>query len=60
VRPEDYVRKLLERELSRKNPASRPLKSFYGVLAKYGPASTAEEIAENRAEMLRDFPREAE
>ena len=33
----------------------KPKKSAYGLLAKYGPAPSAEEIDENRREMLRGF-----
>lgn len=36
----------------------RPTRSSYGVLAKHGPASSAEEIDENRAEMFRSFARD--
>jgi len=34
-----------------------PTRSLRGLLAKYGPATSGEEIDENRAEMLADFPR---
>ena len=34
-----------------------PTRSVRGLLAKYGPAPSAEEIDENRAEMLTNFPR---
>ena len=30
----------------------KPMKSLFGILAKYGPGTTAEEIDENRAEMF--------
>ena len=33
----------------------RPKKSAYGLLAKYGPAPSSEEIDDNRREMLRGF-----
>jgi hypothetical protein len=33
----------------------RPKKSGYGLLAKYGPGPSAEEIDENRREMFRGF-----
>ena len=36
----------------------KPTKSARGVLAKYGPAPSAEEIDQNRAEMLANFPRD--
>ncbi len=34
-----------------------PTRSLGGLLAKYGPAPSAEEIDRNRAEMFRNFPR---
>ena len=34
-----------------------PTRSLRGLLAKYGPAPSAEEIDENRAEMFKNFPR---
>ena len=54
VSPAGYVRELLERELEPQRPPV-PLKSCYGILAKYGPAPSAEEIDENRADMFRGF-----
>lgn len=36
-------------------PALKPLKSARGILAKYGPAPSAEEIGENRRDMFRGF-----
>ncbi len=33
----------------------KPKKSGYGLLAKYGPGPSEEEIDENRREMLRGF-----
>jgi len=33
----------------------KPRKSAYGLLEKYGPGPTDEEIAENRREMFRSF-----
>jgi hypothetical protein len=33
----------------------KPKKSAYGLLAKYGPGPSAEEIDENRREMFRGF-----
>jgi hypothetical protein len=35
----------------------QPTRSLYGLLAKYGPAPSAEAIDENRAEMFANFPR---
>jgi hypothetical protein len=42
-----------EAELPRK-----PLKSARGILAKYGPGPSAEEIDENRRDMLRWAPKD--
>jgi hypothetical protein len=33
----------------------KPKKSAFGLLAKYGPGPSAEEIDENRREMFRGF-----
>lgn len=35
----------------------KPTRSLRGLLAKYGPAPSAEEIDRNRAEMFENFPR---
>jgi len=45
-----WLRKLAEEE-----PSTRPLKTGRGMLAKYGPAPSAEEIDENRRDMFRGF-----
>jgi uncharacterized membrane protein len=37
--------------------AKEPTKSLRGLLAPYGPAPSAEEIEQNRAEMFAEFPR---
>ena len=37
--------------------ANNPTRSLRGLLAKYGPAPSAEEIDQNRAEMFANFPR---
>ncbi len=55
--PDDYLRQVLEPEVRMKWPHRGPLKSCYGAVAKYGPAPSAEEIDENRAEMFRNFAR---
>lgn len=39
---------------------SAPKKSAYGLLAKYGPGPSAEEIDENRREMFRGFAEDFE
>lgn len=57
ISPELYLRRILEHELIMTRPPARPLKSAYGVLAKYGPAPSAEEIDQNRAEMFKKFAR---
>lgn len=38
----------------------KPKKSAYGLLAKYGPGPSAEEIDENRREMFRGFAEDFE
>ena len=58
VSPAGYVRDILERELapSLEDQTSRqPFKTGYGLLAKYGPAPSAEEIDANRVDMFRHF-----
>lgn len=45
-------------KLAEESPAAaprKPLKTGRGMLAKYGPAPSAEEIDENRKDMLRGF-----
>ena len=49
---EAWIRKLADEV---EGAAHRPKKSAYGLLARYGPGPSAEEIDENRKEMLRDF-----
>ncbi len=56
--PADYVRDVLERELAfslKEEAPGPPFKTGRGLLAKYGPAPSAEEIDANRAEMFRNF-----
>jgi hypothetical protein len=51
-----YVRQVLEQALSeRPEQTHQSKKSAFGLLAKYGPGPSAEEIDENRREMLRGF-----
>jgi hypothetical protein len=38
-------------------PRKERTRSLRGLLAKYGPAPSAEEIDQNRAEMFANFPR---
>ena len=49
---QDWLQKLAVEELEQPHPA-KPFKSGYGMLAKYRPAPSAEEIDENRREMFR-------
>ena len=37
--------------------SKEPTRSLRGLLSKYGPAPSAEEIDESRAEMFANFPR---
>ncbi len=54
--PEALVREALDRFLSEAPaPPLKPKKSAYGLLAKYGPGPTEEEIDGNRREMFRGF-----
>jgi plasmid stability protein len=58
VSPAGYVREALERELApalAPRAAVVPFKTSFGILVKYGPAPTAEEIDENRKDMFRTF-----
>ena len=48
-----WIEKLAEE--SPKGSSRKPLKTGRGMLAKYGPAPSAEEIDENRREMFRGF-----
>jgi uncharacterized membrane protein len=53
------VREALERifaEAAQPAPAKEPTRSLRGLLAKYGPAPSAEEIDQDRAEMFVNFP----
>jgi hypothetical protein len=58
VSAEAFVRAVIERELEPTLPAQKsgpPFKSGYGILAKYGPAPTNEEMEENRRDMWKNF-----
>lgn len=50
---------LVEEEL-RANLAPTPFKTGRGLLAKYGPSPSAQEIEENRQEMFRNFGQDFE
>jgi len=58
VSPAGYVRVVLERDLASSLEAQSsgaPFKTGRGILAKYGPAPSAEEIDANRSDMFRNF-----
>jgi hypothetical protein len=51
-----YARRVLARALGmEEEPDGPPLKTGRDLLAKYGPAPSAEEIDANRADMFRGF-----
>jgi hypothetical protein len=57
---DDLVRQAIDKILAdapKGAPSKEPTRSLRGVLSKYGPAPSAEEIDENRAEMFANFPR---
>jgi hypothetical protein len=54
-----YARQVLEHALTeRPQQGHEPKKSAFGLLAKYGPGPSAEEIDENRREMFHGFAEE--
>jgi hypothetical protein len=56
--PERYLSKIVARALRGDESAEqlqKPKKSAYGLLAKYGPGPTGEEIDANRREMFSGF-----
>jgi hypothetical protein len=58
VSPAGYVRVVLERELAPSLQAQSPgvpFKTGRGILAKYGPVPSNDEIDANRADMFRNF-----
>jgi len=55
---EAWFQKIVDQEVGAESH-SGPLETGYGMLAKYGPGPSAEEIDENRRDMLRWAPREA-
>jgi predicted DNA-binding protein len=60
VSADDLVREAIDRilaEVPETNIKKEPTRSLRGLLAKYGPAPSAEEIDQNRAEMFANFPR---
>ena len=57
---DDLVREAIDKILAGVPDVSlpkEPTRSLRGLLAKYGPAPSAEEIDQNRAEMFANFPR---
>lgn len=55
---EELVLQAIDKFLADEAPASpkQPTRSLRGILAKYGPAPSAEDIKKNRAEMFSGFP----
>jgi len=54
------VREVIDRILTEAHEAGlkkEPTRSLRGLFAKYGPAPSAEQIDQNRAEMFENFPR---
>ena len=51
---QDWLKRLAQEDVEA-TQSNQPFKSGYGMLAKYGPAPSAEEIDENRREMFRGF-----
>jgi len=52
---EAWFKKLAAMEVPAGQQRFKPKKSAYGLLAKYGPGPSEEEIDENRREMFRGF-----
>jgi len=48
---------ILDETAEQPSLAEKPTRSLRGLLAKYGPAPSAEEIDHSRAEMFANFPR---
>ena len=61
VSPNSLVSQIVQSTLKAdvESQASKPLKTGRGMLAKYGPAPSAEEIDENRREMFRNFAKDS-
>jgi len=65
MNPASYLSTIVARALHSQHPNAtseqstgqplKPKKSAYGLLAKYGPGPTEEEIDENRREMFNGF-----
>ena len=54
----EAVDKIIAEATAEMSAKKEPTRSARGILAKYGPAPSAEEIDENRAEMFANFPRD--
>jgi hypothetical protein len=60
VTADELVRQAIDKIIAEEPEATTPREptlSLRGLLAKYGPAPSAEEIDQNRAEMFANFPR---
>ena len=57
VSPDRFVSRVLENTLAADlaPQSAKPFETGYGMLAKYGPAPSAEEIDENRRDMFGAF-----
>ena len=53
----EAIEGILEEAPGETGADKEPTHSLRGLLAKYGPAPSAEEIDQNRAEMFANFPR---
>jgi hypothetical protein len=53
---EAWFQKMIDKEVG-SEPHRGPFETGYGMLAKYGPGPSAEEIDENRRDMLRWAPK---
>ena len=59
--PDRFVSRVLENTFAADlfaPQSAKPFETGYGMLAKYGPAPSAEEIDENRRDMFRNFAQE--
>jgi hypothetical protein len=54
----EAVNRIIEEASGDASIKEEPTVSARGILAKYGPAPSAEEIDQNRAEMFANFPRD--
>jgi hypothetical protein len=56
ISTDDLVREAIDKILDAvPDQQTKPKKSMYGLLAKYGPGPTEQEIDQNRREMFRGF-----